>query len=97
MNEQEKLEIFAKIFADYVNVQEKEVREAVEDSGIKLILEQPEEVFDGLTEQHRARIKELRLVFSGEFLVMEEGTEDITEEQEEPAEKERETTDEEKE
>ena len=67
MNEQEKLEIFAKIFADYVNVQEKEVREAVEDSGIKLILEQPEEVFDGLTEQHRARIKELRLVFPVSF------------------------------
>lgn len=71
MDTQQRNSIFARIFADYVNVQEKEVHEGIEKYGIVKILEQPEEVFDGLSVEHRNLIKDLHYIFSGEFLTQE--------------------------
>ncbi|MGB4610583.1 MAG: hypothetical protein WBH77_08190 [Saccharofermentanales bacterium] len=71
MDEKQRNSTFSRIFADYVNVQEKEVREAVEKYGIVKVLAQPEEIFDGLSTEHRNLIQDLHYIFSGEFLTQE--------------------------
>ncbi len=89
MNKWDRNQIFTKIFADYVNVQEGSIAEAVQEHGITKVLEMPEEVFDGLSVEHRQRIEELKKVFSGEFYDLEKElaqTEDQKEETE-PTEK----------